>query len=164
MISKFSDLQELRRLHSESLSSSSSTYAPKKPFVKKDWKNKGTIRTTILPDELPIPTSPNLISVLLTFSSKAETQGKINAKGLLDTGCLAGDFVARRVVKRYNIQPILQSTSKISVLSGLDNTCYDMLKSVIISVNFFNERVNKINNFKIKATILDSPLWLKCTL
>ena len=30
------ELQELRRLHSESSSSSSSTYAPKKPFVKKD--------------------------------------------------------------------------------------------------------------------------------
>ena len=68
MIPKSSDLQELRRLHSESSSSSSSTYAPKKPFVKKDWKSKGTIMTTILPGELSIPTSPNIISVFLTFS------------------------------------------------------------------------------------------------
>ena len=67
MIPKFSELQELRRLHSEPSSSSSSTYAPKKPYAKKDWKNKGTVMTTILPDELPIPTSPNLISVFLTF-------------------------------------------------------------------------------------------------
>ena len=66
--------------------------------------------------------------------------------GLLDTGCLAGDFVARRIVERYNIQPILQSTSK-PVCSGLDNTCHDMSKSVITSVNFFNERVNNMNNF-----------------
>ena len=36
-----------------------------------------------------------------------------------------------------------------------------MSKSVIVSVNFFNERVNKINNFEIKAIILDSsPLNL----
>ena len=34
-------------------------------------------------------------------------------------------------------------------------------KSVIISVNFFNERVNKMNTFEIKAIILDSsPLDL----
>ena len=82
-------------------------------------------------------------------------------EGLLDTGCLAGDFVAKRIVDKYNIKPILQSTAKLSVCSGLDNTCYDMSKSVIVSVNFLNERVNKINNFEIKAIILDSsPLDL----
>ena len=161
MIPKFSELQELRRLHSESSSSSSSTYASKKPFVKKDWKNKGTIMTTILHDEIPIPTSPNLISVFLTFPSHGESQKRINVEGLLDTGCLAGDFVARRIVDKYNIKPILQSTAKLSVYSGLDNTCYDISKSVIVSVNFFNKRVNETNNFEIKAIILDSsPLDL----
>ena len=66
-------------------------------------------------------------------------------EGLLDTGCLVGDFVARRIVDKYNI----------------DNTCYNISKLVIVSVNFFNERVNKINNFEIKAIILDSsPLDL----
>ena len=117
--------------------------------------------TTIVPDEIPIPTSPNLISVFLTFPSQAESQRRINVEGLLDTGCLAGYFVARRIVDKYNIKPILQSTTKLSVCSGLDNTCYDMSKSVIVSVNFFNERVKKIDNFEIKAIILDSsPLDL----
>ena len=109
------------------------------------------VQLSIFPDELPIPPSPNLISVFLTFPSQAESQERINVEGLLDTGCLAGDFVARRIVERYNIQPILQSTSKLSVCSGLDNTCYDMSKSVIVSVIFFNERVNNVNNFEIKA-------------
>ena len=123
--------------------------------------NKGTIMTTILHHKIPIPTSPNLISVFLTFSSQAESQRRINVEGLLDTGCLAGNFVARRIVDKYNIKPILQSTAKLSVCSGLDNTCYDMSKSVIVSVNSFNERVNKANNFEIKAIILDSlPLDL----
>ena len=117
--------------------------------------------TTILHDEVPIPTSPNLISTFLTFPSQAESQRRINGEGLLDTGCLAGDFVARRIVDKYNIKPILQSTAKLSVCSRLDNSCYDMSKSVIVSVNFFNERVNKINIFEIKAIILDSsPLDL----
>ena len=52
--------------------------------------------TTILHDEIPIPTSPNLISVFLTFPSQAESQRRINVEGLLDTGCLAGDFVYSR--------------------------------------------------------------------
>ena len=47
-------------------------------------------------------------------------------EGLLDTACLAGDFVARRIVEKYN-----QS------YNPLDDTCYDMSKSVTISVIFF---------------------------
>ena len=69
MILKFSYLRELRRLHSEPSSPSSSTYAPKKPYAKKDWKNKGTVMTTILPDELPIATSPNLIGYDQSYDS-----------------------------------------------------------------------------------------------
>ena len=107
MIPKFSDLREIRRLANEPSSSSSSTSAPKKPFVKKDRKNRGTVMTTILANKLPIPTSPNLISVFLTFSSQAEPQRRINVEGLLNTGCLAGDFVTRKIVEKYNIQPIL---------------------------------------------------------
>ena len=80
---------------------------------------------------------------------------------LLDTGCLAGDFVARRVVDKYNIEPVIHSAAKLSVCSGLDNTCSDISKSVIISVNYFNERLNDFNTFEIKAIILDtSPLDL----
>ena len=60
---------------------------------------------------------------------------------LLDTGCFAGDFVAKRIVDRFNIRPIIHSAAKLSVCSGLDNTCYDISKSVIISVNYLNERL-----------------------
>ena len=80
---------------------------------------------------------------------------------LLDTGCLAGDFVARRIVDRFNIKPVINSAAKLSVCSGLDNTSYDISESVIISVNYRNERLNKINTFEIKAIILDtSPVDL----
>ena len=80
---------------------------------------------------------------------------------LLDTGCLAGDFVARRIVDRFNIKPVINSAAKLSVCSGLDNTCNDISKSVIIRLNYLNERLNKINTFEIKAIILEtSPLDL----
>ena len=95
--------------------------------MKKEWKNKGTILTIIFRNELSIPTSPNLISVFL--------------ESLLDTGCLAGDFVARRIVERYNIQPILQSTAKLSVCSGLDNTCYGIIGAGAVQTS---KRVYKV--------------------
>ena len=72
--------------------------------------------TTILNDEIPIPTSPNFISVFLTFPSQPESQRRINVEGLLDTGNLAGDFVARRIVDKYNIKPILQSTATCHII------------------------------------------------
>ena len=78
-----------------------------------------------------------------------EAKGGINVDALLDTGCLAGDFVARRIVDRFNIRPIIKSAAKLSVCSGLDNTCYDISESVIIIVNYLNERVNKIDTFTI---------------
>ena len=46
--------------------------------------------------------------------------------------------------------PVINSAAKLSVCSGLDNTCYDISDSVIISVNYRNERLNKINTFEIK--------------
>ena len=80
---------------------------------------------------------------------------------LLDTGCLAGDFVARRIVDGFNIKPVINSAAKLSVCSGLDNTCYGISKSVIISVNYLNEHLNKLSTFEIKAIILETlPLDL----
>ena len=102
----------------------------------------------------------NLLPVVLTFVSQEEAKGSINVDALLDTGYLAGDFVARRIVDRFNIRPVINSAAKLSVCSGLDNTCYDISQSVIISVNYLNERVNKINTFTIKAICHDIGITL----
>ena len=59
------------------------------------------------------------------------------------------------------MKPVINSTAKLSICGGLDNTCYDISKSGIRSVNYLNERLNKINAFEIKAIILEtSPLDL----
>ena len=47
---------------------SSSAAKPRKPA--KDWKSKGTYVSTILPIKLNIANSPNLLTVVLTFSPK----------------------------------------------------------------------------------------------
>ena len=158
-IPNFKELQGLMSKVGQSSGPSSSAAKTSKPS--KDRKSKGTYVSTILPIKLHIATSPNLLPVALTFVSQEEAKGSINVDALLDTGCLAGDFVARRIVDRFNIKPVINSAAKLSVCSGLDNTCYDISKSVIISVNYLNERLNKINTFEIKAIILDtSPLDL----
>ena len=98
-------------------SSGSSSSAAKTSKPSKDWKNKGTYVSTILPIKLHIATSPNLLPVVLTFVSQEEAKGSINLDAFLDTGCLAGDFVARRVVDKYNIKPVINSAAKLSVYS-----------------------------------------------
>ena len=122
-----------------------------KPY--KYSKSKGTYVSTTLPIKFHIATSPNLLPVVFTFISQEEAKGSINLDALLDTGCLAGDFLARRVVDRFNIKPVINSAAKLSVCSGLDNTCYDISRSVIVSVNYFNERLNKLSSFENKAII-----------
>ena len=103
-------------------SSGSSSSASKTSKPSKDWKSKGTNVSTILPIKLHVATSPNLLPVVLTFVSQEESKGSINLDALLNTGCLAGDFVARRIVDRFNIKPVINSAAKLSVCSGLDNT------------------------------------------
>ena len=158
-IPNFKELKGLMGEAGQSSGPSSSAAKTSKPS--KDWKSKGTYVSTILSIKLHIATSPNLLPVVLTFVSQEEAKGSINVDALLNSGCLAGDFVARRIVDRFNIKPVINSAAKLSVCSGLDNTCYDTSKSVIISVNYFNERLNKISTFEIKAIILEtSPLDL----
>ena len=160
-IPNYHDLQKLKEKKDGSSKSSEkplSTF-PLKSENKKDWKNKGLSLSTILPLELPTSTSPNLVPVSFVSSSHQEIQRSAKAEALLDTGCLAGDFVARRVVDKYHLSPIIHSDSHNSFCSGLDNTCYDMSKSIALTVTYFNERLNNHDTFNINANILDaSPI------
>ena len=113
-IPNFKELKGLMSKVEQSSGSSSSASKTSKPS--KDWKSKGTYVSTILPMKLHIATSPNLLPVVLTFVSQEEAKGSINVDALLDTGCLAGDFVARRIVDRFNIKPVINSAAKLSIL------------------------------------------------
>ena len=114
---------------------------------------------------------PYFISTFLIFSN------------WLETWCTKPKFfiVVRPIIKSKIVFKIITFSSKVfilficslnsvhflsllynlSVCSGLDNTCCDILKSVIISVHCFNQRVNKNDTFELKAVILkSSPLDL----
>ena len=72
---------------------------------------------------------------------------------LLDTGSLAGDFVSRRVVDKFNLQPVISETS-YTICSGLDNQCYEVNTIVLLGVSFFNEMKIKYDTFETEAIIL----------
>ena len=52
---------------------------------------------------------------------------------LLDTGSLAGDFIAEDVVLIYNLEPIL-SDAIYTVCSGLDNRCMESNTILLLRV------------------------------
>ena len=72
---------------------------------------------------------------------------------LLDTGSLAGDFIAEDVVVRYNLELVLSDTS-YTVCSGLDNRCLKANTILLLRVTFFDESTNRYDTFDIKAHIL----------
>ena len=85
----------LRKSTDESPSKTTSTSVPSE------------VKTSQSNIKLHIATSPNLLLVLLTFVSQEEAKGSINVDALLDAGCLAGDFVAKRIVDRLSLLLIL---------------------------------------------------------
>ena len=74
---------------------------------------------------------------------------------LLDTGSLAGDFIAEDVVIRYNLKPVLSDTSYI-VCSGLGNLCLKSNTILLLRVKVFDESSNRYDTFNIEALILKS--------
>ena len=115
-IPNFKELQALMGKAGYPSGPSLSAVEPIKPS--KNWKSKGRRKyyslledvSTILQIKLHNATSPHLLPVVLTFSSQEEAKGSINVDVLLATGCLAGDFVARQIVDKYDIKPVLQSS------------------------------------------------------
>ena len=113
---------------------------------KKDWKdNKSKLLYSLSPSSSLI--DPNLLSVTLSSSPK-KTSVKARVEALLDTGSLAGDFISEKTVRKYNFTPI-QTNSKLTVCSGLDNTCQDLNTKVNLGVTFHNELLNNDDTFDI---------------
>ena len=74
----------------------------------------------------------------------------------MDTGSLAGDFVALRVVQNLGLTKYIVSTSHRTVCSGLDNKCYDISRHIPLYVSYFSEVLNKNDIIVIDAIVLDS--------
>jgi hypothetical protein len=71
---------------------------------------------------------PNADFLMVSLSPTAPQLATSNhdVAALLDTGSLAGDFVALRVIQNLKLINFIVSTSQRTVCSGLDNKCYDI--------------------------------------
>ena len=88
------------------------------------------------------------------------TNPVIEAKALLDTGSLAGNFIAVDLIKRINgTDSIYKTDQPIRVCSGLDNHCIDSLDVVDVLVSFNIK--NKKYSIKLTCRIsLSGPVDL----
>ena len=61
-------------------------------------------------------------------------------EALLDSGSLAGDIIAKRVVSQLKLEHHVVSNKSRTVCSGLDSKCYDISSTLacmfFISMNF----------------------------
>ena len=113
--------------------SSSSHYQPatiKKPYDK-DWKSKSKLMTSL---NLKSNTS-NFLTVSLTPLSIQGMRGSVSGEALLDTGCLAGDFISERIVDNNNLRFLVKYCGNtFTVCSELDNQCHDIKNSIPLRI------------------------------
>jgi transposase InsO family protein len=94
-----------------------------------------------------------------TISLKAQ---KVDLRGLLDSGSLAGDFISQDVIENFNLNSYIKlDTSSKKICSGLDNSCSLSLGSLTASVTFINELNNKSEILNLIFKVLqNSPIDL----
>ena len=97
------------------------------------------------------------LTVTLRFlPDQQETTGGDEVEALLDSGSLAGDFIAKRVVSQLKLEHHVVSSKSRTVFSGLDSKCYDISNTLALYVFYFNELLKNAAYFKINAIILES--------
>ena len=75
---------------------------------------------------------------------------------MLDSGSLAGDFIAKRVISQLKLEHHVVSYKSRTVFSGLDSKCYDISNTLASYIFYFNELLNNVAYLKINAIILES--------
>ena len=117
------------------------------------WANKKRGNLLTSSTSTTTDTTSNFMSVTLSVLPQEQTSVRMEVDDLLDTGSLAGDFIAEDFAVRYNLKPVLSDTS-YTVCSGLDNRCLKSNTILLLRLTFFDERSNRYDTFDIKAHIL----------
>ena len=124
--------------------------------------NKLKTKGTQIPDSVYFSTitSPeydtDYLSVAVSHVSQSLEPPRNEIKALLDTGSLAGDFIAYRCVLNLKLENFILTSKKRQVCSGLDNQCYDISSSIALRIFYFCEKLSKIAHIDITAIILQS--------
>jgi hypothetical protein len=155
-------LKELRALEAASSgsSSSSSILVPDRgPSISSApaKKQKGrSFKSALMSSIVASPDTDYLSVTISPLSLQLANKSEISVKALLDTGSIAGDFIAARVISLYRLEPYVISNTTRTVCSGLDNKCYDISSSISLNVSFYSEVLNKTETFEINAIVLSS--------
>jgi hypothetical protein len=106
------------------LSSSATAAAPASKFANK----KGIHIETYISSILTSKHNADFLMVSLTHNAPQHTSEAPDhdIAALVDTGSLAGDFVALRVIQNIKLTKYIVRTSHRTVCSGLDNKCNDI--------------------------------------
>ena len=75
----------------------------------------------------------------------------------MDTGSIASNFIARRVIKNLNLTQHVSKSSKkaFKVCSGLDNHCYEISETMDLNLSYFCPDLNNYYSFQITAYVLE---------
>jgi hypothetical protein len=81
-------------------------------------------------------------------------------RALLDTGCIVGDFISKRVVDSLNASDLLFDVAT-TICSGFNNQCKNRFQTLKINLSFLNEISSSLDHFITTAIVLkDSPIDL----
>ena len=81
------------------------------------------------------------------------SQPRNEVQVLIDTGSLAGNFVAMRVIKNFHSEEFTIFDKTLTVCSALDGKCYNISKSINLKMTYFSERLSKNTFLNFKAII-----------
>jgi hypothetical protein len=102
------------------------------------------------------PQNNNFLTIVVSSSYQARTSTEeavgegVVVEALLDSGSLAGDFISEDLIARLKCtnKTYLKEINNLTVCSGLDNKCYDGLKTIDLMLTYNTEILNNQNTFK----------------
>ena len=138
----------------------SSKPVTKQKSFKKTRKSESTVTMTdvVIPSSiLGVLTNPLSTDFLMATVSHVSQppQPRNKVQVLVDTGALAGNFIAMRVVKHFNLEDFIVNSQTLTVCSALDSKCYNISQSINLKLTFLSERLNKNTFIKLSAIILN---------
>ena len=97
--------------------------------------------------------SADFLTATVSYVSQP-SQPRNEVQVLIDTGSLAGNFVAMHIIKNFHLEEFIIFDKTLTVCSALDRKCYNISKSINLKMTNFSECLNKYNFFNFKAIIL----------
>jgi Reverse transcriptase (RNA-dependent DNA polymerase) len=149
--------------HSSTSSSSSASATTSVDSTQPSKKQKGKLLSSIDSSKIDITYSDDVDSDLIPFfvspvSEQPQPTRRNKVHALLDTGSLAGNFIAFRILKNLSLTHHMYKNSKkmCSVCSGLDNHCRDISDTIDLILSYFCRDLNKYSSFQISAFVLQN--------